>query len=1335
MIPVSWEMSWLHPPLLRALAASLEDFPLKALEKALQGSDEPSQEVAIIRAGVHRRGPRWRALAAELDRRNATSILLELARLVRASVGVGARMERGLSVEIANLIVANCEEEERLLVQHQLIAWAERTRVGHLSAEELLDALLVDCPLLEPARAILLDFLDRLDRLLYIPFLFELPLGTIGVCVPVKIEADFEKEVAEPLFGVLGQAGGHPLWLHVEQGFRTAIKKGRAESCRFLAARQSKPAYSEFAVKVTLPDVRLVPTWDLVYEQGSVALPTTIALFCKQARIRDLVTMNPEVVPSGPVTLTSIQPKVEAVERVGAVRLLLVTPKLNDDELPRMVHDRWESDADGILREYLQKRDWEDLNWKKSKVLSFGVSYEREWSRPLDVGRTNSLSKLLPNVQRHRKALTNLLAEQQAIQLKALAGLGKTWLVAQWLHKVQDQYDRVLYTSIPVKSVAAAAKWMDGALTDLAGQLSRRAGISGLQNRLRRDPGLLARPADLIEALQESIAGKVLWVIDNGQAVVDDDFRIREERFRALISAVRNGHWSSAHVLFVTTSQVVSPNLPLYPAVGGAPVGFTVDEAQQYLDNGGWPFHALKDKVVKLLGAHPRALSLMLQHAVTPGVPQAEIRQLLNDLPADWETQVRDVVCRSILEQMLIRLTGEERWTLKLASTFLEGFTRFQFNRLLDIKRIDVTNIVSFEDSLGVLDHRSLLSVVDQKYWMHDLVRNYIQDQFKAESPKAFRHAHQVVGEIYFPLKKGRRISRPDTTTRAKYANAVGCGVALYHFEAANSDQAQREVLGNTYENEIAQAKWQMQFGRPGRGFRKSEELLRRVLEVCADRTRENIYAGAEEVSWDINVLMARSLLGTHQPQKYSEAAFHYRQAVEKGRIECLPLLTSALCDLALVPKTGSTASPEWRDAWECFQRLRATVRHESGQSQNRIGEAYEKVIQCLVSLEKLEPGDSLIWELINEAVVYGLRWDGVYEIAYDLSIQMGRTDEARNWLERGLIMVPQSPRLWSKFYLLEAKAGRHLAIDEKLRYSHRRITTIVELFNLLVSNDCREAAVDSIMDALRLRQGHPELTKMACKVLTEMGCLPEAERLYREAIRRVPDGPDCYLGLGALLETRQKWEAAEQVYRQGIKNQPNEQSCYVALGALLETRHKLEAAEQVYRQGIHRQPNAHQCYCAVGALQVKLGQWDAAEQSYKSALKIQPTLSSIRVALGAIIARERESEAERLYLDGVELGPHSSLYLALGRLYERQGHLESAEHAYRDAFELLLTHPSISTVRNFGQYPLALGGVLERKGRLAEAVAVYRKALVLDPALVVVQERLRELSAAADNT
>jgi tetratricopeptide (TPR) repeat protein len=1031
---------------------------------------------------------------------------------------------------------------------------------------------------------------------------------------------------------------------------------------------------------VHLPDLRIGPTsYDdggfpehlVEYDQGSIEYPVALALFPQHPLLRSRVPLNPEVMTTGPIDQESLEVKVRASETVGRVASLLATspnrvthPNTNAVRLLRTNNDLV------VLENYFNvglggPRIWESINRSHAKILSIK---DARWDQPLKIAEPSRslVPPLIPTIGRHQQALDEMLAAAGAVQLLGLSGIGKTFLVAQWLLVAQQNYDLVIYASIPnfPPEEKFMTQWVASAFENLGEQLSTSWGRPEFLQKLTAKQTLIGSAWELVGALRESLAGsRILWVIDHAESLLNSDFEISEPRFFALIKSFALGDWENSKLLFVSNRRAqIAAEFPVYELRDG----FTFTEACDYLSPKVWRFAELREKVAKVLGNHPRALALLVGHAGDYSIHPAEIRELIHSLPEEQgEVDLREVVCNKILGHVVKHLKSESLavwWTLLLASVFVEDFTARQFQRLTQVVPASVSISDPFQ-ALSNLVRRSLLSESDGKWAMHSLVRDYSQTIFSREYPKQRKLAHQKAGETYFPLtKSGQILPSPPAHVKSLYADAGGCATALYHFEAAEYVKGEQAILGNYYEHLVPKVQWFMANPRRGTnpiyGFARAEKILRKILEVNASKTEVSAYPGAKEVSYDINRLMGRALFRQRNISKYEEAAVHYREAVRKGDQASLAFLIAVLCDLSdEQPATNSS----WLEAEELFETLSTVIVASKSKVPARVGMAYEKVARRYLLL-----GDPVLADLIvEEAAERSVAWDGVYLAGAEIAQVNLRDEEIGRWLERGLQLVPQSSRLWSRYYQLKVHRGDAHTISDELRFYPRGIHSVVGLSEELAQEGFVNDALNVLHDGLETYKRNATLLAALANTLAHADDLNAAIACYEEAIKEAPLRGELYVALGRLHEVQGNDAAALRTYELGRSNEVIDGQVYIALGGFLAQRGQLKEAVEVFHEGFAIAPKDGHLYNALGSIYKRMSETAQSEQLrndyiqralsiYKQGIESCPSVGGLYDSLGDLLLIEgRAQEALEIYKLGSQLAPlHEVLYEKAGTLH-----------------------------------------------------------------------------------
>ncbi|WP_114858123.1 tetratricopeptide repeat protein [Azospirillum brasilense] len=215
-----------------------------------------------------------------------------------------------------------------------------------------------------------------------------------------------------------------------------------------------------------------------------------------------------------------------------------------------------------------------------------------------------------------------------------------------------------------------------------------------------------------------------------------------------------------------------------------------------------------------------------------------------------------------------------------------------------------------------------------------------------------------------------------------------------------------------------------------------------------------------------------------------------------------------------------------------------------------------------------------------------------------------------------------------------------------------------------------------------------------------------EAERAYRQILKREPRNPDAWHLLGVLLSERGDHEAgiagirtalsirdaleyhlnlgsalldagrvdeALDALMAALRLGPDRADIHFRLGNLFRRQRRPNEAVAAYRQAIALQPGFVEALNNLGSLFLEVGQTDAAIAAFTDAIQAEPANAQSHGNLGyALDLQDRLGEAAAAHRVALTFQPDFALsWSNLGNVLKAQGHLEQAMAAYRSA----LTH------------------------------------------------------------
>jgi len=188
-----------------------------------------------------------------------------------------------------------------------------------------------------------------------------------------------------------------------------------------------------------------------------------------------------------------------------------------------------------------------------------------------------------------------------------------------------------------------------------------------------------------------------------------------------------------------------------------------------------------------------------------------------------------------------------------------------------------------------------------------------------------------------------------------------------------------------------------------------------------------------------------------------------------------------------------------------------------------------------------------------------------------------------------------------------------------------------------------------------------------------QKGALPEAERLYRTALKRNPSNGVALVNLGILFAQSGRFVDAVEQFRNAVAADPNAFDKRIFLAnALKDAGAATEAIEQ-YREAARLSPRAAQGHFLLGNALLRLGNAEEAVPAYRSAAELEPRNPDILMNFGiALHQMGAIEEAIRRYKQVIQIQPKSGrAWLCLGDSYVAAGEFEAAVSAFQSGLAM----------------------------------------------------------------
>ncbi|GLW89380.1 tetratricopeptide repeat protein [Actinokineospora globicatena] len=253
------------------------------------------------------------------------------------------------------------------------------------------------------------------------------------------------------------------------------------------------------------------------------------------------------------------------------------------------------------------------------------------------------------------------------------------------------------------------------------------------------------------------------------------------------------------------------------------------------------------------------------------------------------------------------------------------------------------------------------------------------------------------------------------------------------------------------------------------------------------------------------------------------------------------------------------------------------------------------------------------------------------------------------------------------------------------------------------------------------------------------------AARCTTEAMREVPDDPDCGVALSTTLRSLRRYGEAERVVLGVVRTHPHRRDARAELGWIHHDERRLADARRVFQDLLDDAANERERRSArygLGWVAFSAGEHSKAEAEFRA---LPSSDFAHRLALAWALTRQdgvsRWREGEAIAASLVKLRDDPSAHICLGVAAFRQGQLASAEYHFKRALDIDAYHGSHTDLGalyvQMGRYEEAevelnkaisrdwydaaahveLGSLLLRTDRLPEAEREFRQALAVDPA------------------
>jgi serine/threonine-protein kinase len=309
--------------------------------------------------------------------------------------------------------------------------------------------------------------------------------------------------------------------------------------------------------------------------------------------------------------------------------------------------------------------------------------------------------------------------------------------------------------------------------------------------------------------------------------------------------------------------------------------------------------------------------------------------------------------------------------------------------------------------------------------------------------------------------------------------------------------------------------------------------------------------------------------------------------------------------------------------------------------------ENLDKAIKLLKDAAKADPGFALAFAALGDA----------YRRKYDITRDQSLLKEA------------------------ESNASRALQLNDSLARVH------IVMGGVHRELGRRELALQEFLAASKLEPNNADALSELAGEYGASQLIPEAERLYRQAVALKPDSWAIYNDFGRFLMTQEKPEEAAGQFRMVIQHAPDSVAGYLNLATALLTAGRPQEAETPLRQALELNPLSPVSHISLGDLYTQRGLLHEAEKETLRGIELNDKLWYAWTNLGDIyILLGRNDQAISSYRRAVPLieglvkvqDKEAPMWAWLAEMYAYTGEKVRCPIAMQKALALDPDNPSV---------------------------------------------------------
>jgi tetratricopeptide (TPR) repeat protein len=312
---------------------------------------------------------------------------------------------------------------------------------------------------------------------------------------------------------------------------------------------------------------------------------------------------------------------------------------------------------------------------------------------------------------------------------------------------------------------------------------------------------------------------------------------------------------------------------------------------------------------------------------------------------------------------------------------------------------------------------------------------------------------------------------------------------------------------------------------------------------------------------------------------------------------------------------------------------------------------------------------------------------------------------------------------------------ARLLLTEDLLEDSRKELQIIIEvepertsallLMGLLESRDGNNSEALAMFKRVRsATPGNYEVIMQVGTLQRKLKSYQDAEESFQEAAKIAPERYEPYVNLAIVYDSTDRQNLAVNSLETAIALEPSRVSVINYLAQLLIRMNRDDQAIDILEQALQISPDKPALMYQLGITYDQNGDFDRTVKIMKRIIEVDPSHYDAMNYLGYSWA-DRDiylPEALKLVMTALELKPDASYIMdSLGWIYFKFGQYEEALVQLHEAEKNMASDPTVLE---------HIGDTYERLGKDSDAIDYWSKALIADPDLDRVREKLRSKGA-----